>query len=251
MFNFIRKKISAYILKKTTENKTIDIVEVRTQEIGLTSVITETDIKITNSFFLTITILSIETKLLNRNGIEIGSMNYHQQQKLKGKSELILTATSKISIITSIFQAISQLLAHPIKMRSVGVSKIKILWFTIEIPVDDYFEIHPSKVKITKDLTEEEKAERAIKQKERAEKQALDKAIRKEKILQRRHGENYISKEERIAMNDKDIELDNEKINIVLDENVIDQIPEIDNISITENSIIEIKKEASDDVLLS
>ena len=249
MFDFIKKKINAFILKKATENKTIDIVEVRTQEIGLTSVITETDIKITNSFFLPITILSIETKLLNRNGIEIGSMNYHQPQKLKGKSELILTATSKISIITSIFQAISQLLAHPIKMRSVGVSKIKILWFTIEIPVDDYFEIHPSKVKITKDLTEEEKAERAIKQKERAEKQAIEKAARKEKILQRRHGENYISKEERIAVNDKDIELDNEQINIVLDENVIDQIPEIDNISITENSVTEIKNKQSNDDL--
>jgi len=58
MFDFIKKKINAFILKKATENKTIDIVEVRTQEIGLTSVITETDIKITNSFFLPITILS-------------------------------------------------------------------------------------------------------------------------------------------------------------------------------------------------
>lgn len=258
MFNFIRKKISAYILKKATENKTIDIVEVRTQEIGLTSVITETDIKITNSFFLPITILSIETVLLNRNGIEIGSMNYKKPQKLKGKSELILTATSKISIITSIFQAISQLLAQPIKMRSVGVSKIKILWFKIEIPVDDYFEIHPSKVKIVKDLTEEEKAERAIKQKERAAKQAIDKAIRKEKILQRRHGENYISKEERLKINheqstknDEEIEVNNDEINIVLDENIIDQIPEIDNISIEENSTTEIKKEANNDGLLS
>ena len=54
MFDFIKKKINAFILKKATENKTIDIVEVRTQEIGLTSVITETDIKITNSFFLPI-----------------------------------------------------------------------------------------------------------------------------------------------------------------------------------------------------
>ena len=205
-----------------------------------------------------ITILSIETILLNRNGIEIGAMNYNKPQKLKGKSELILTATSKISIITSIFQAISQLLAQPIKMRSVGISKIKILWFTIEIPVDDYFEIHPSKVKIVKDLTEEEKAERAIKQKERAEKQAIDKAIRKEKILKRRHGENYISKEERLKINDKQptkndekIEVNNDEINIVLDSTIIDQIPEIETITATENSTTAIKNAANSDELLS
>ena len=50
-------------------------------------------------------------------------------------------------------------------------------------------------------------------------------------------------------MNDKDIELDNEQINIVLDENVIDQIPEIDNISITENSVTEIKNKQNNDDL--
>lgn len=239
ILQFIKQKISAYILKKATQNKTIDIVEVRTQEIGLTSVITETDIRIKNSFFLPITILSIETKLLNRDGVEIGAMNYKQPQKLKGNSELILTATSRISIITSIFQAISQLFAHSIKMRSVGVSKIKVFWFTIEIPVDDYFEVHPSKVKIVKDLTEEEKAERAIKQKERMEKQAIEKAVRKEKILQRRHGANYIPKEERLminkdekgTMNDERLTMNDEEaiketttIDIILDDNIIEQI---------------------------
>lgn len=235
IWKYIKQKISVYVVKKATETKTIDIVEVRTQEIGLTSVITETDIRIKNSFFLPFTILSIETKLLNRDGVHIGSMSYNHPQKLKAKSELILTATSKISIITSIFQAISQLFAQSIKMHSVGVSKIKILWFIIEIPVDDYFEIHPSKVKIVKDLTEEEKAERAIKQKERAAKQAIERAARKEKLLKRRHGENYISKDVRQAQSDirqtqSDEQIltpENDTINIVLDENIIEQIPEI------------------------
>ena len=70
MIRYIKHKIKAYILKKATANKMIDIVEVRTQEIGLTSVRTETDIRIKNSFFLPITILSIK--------IPVQQMQLHQ-----------------------------------------------------------------------------------------------------------------------------------------------------------------------------
>lgn len=208
MISYIKHKIKAYILKKATANKMIDIVEVRTQEIGITSVKTETDIRIKNSFFLPITILSIKTDLLNRDGLKVGKMSYEKPTRIKGHQDEVLTTMSEISIITSLFQAISSLLSQHIKMQSVGVAQVKFLWWIIQIPVNDFFEIHPSKLKITKPETEEERLvrlqkEAAWKQKYEAEK-AQRKTARKEKeaawkeeLLKRRYKENYIPKEQR------------------------------------------------------
>lgn len=255
MFEFIKSKIKAFILKKASSNKMIDIVEVRTKEIGLTQVTTETDIRIVNSFLLPITILSIHTDLLNRDGMKIGSMLYDHPQKIKGNSNEILTTLSQISIITSLFQAISTLLMQDINMRSVGFAKVKILWWTIDIPVDDTFIIHPKKVKIVKDLTEEEikareeeKLVRArdneiksvLKEQERDARnveRALRNAARKEAILKRRYKENYIPKAERrklekIQAQKEIIKEDNsigENIEVVLDENAIQQMAKEDS----------------------
>jgi guanylate kinase len=96
-------------------------------------------------------------------------------------------------------------------MRSVGVARIKILWFIIEIPIDDTFIIHPKKVKIIKDLTEEEKLviehdqeiNSVIRQQERESKNieiALRNAERKERMLKDRYKDNYISKAERLKL---------------------------------------------------
>lgn len=227
MYDFIKNKIKAFIISKASANKMIDIVEVRTREIGLTQVTTETDIRIVNSFFLPLTILSIKTELMNRDGLKVGSMSYEQPQKIKGKSDEILTATSQISIITSLFQALTTLLMQDIHMRSVGVARIKILWFITEIPIDDTFIIHPKKVKIIKDLTDEEKLVIAhdqeinsvIRQQEIESKNieiALRNAERKERMLKDRYKDNYISKAERLKLakqaknNDK---IENETVN--------------------------------------
>ncbi|MBK9330511.1 MAG: hypothetical protein IPM95_14720 [Sphingobacteriales bacterium] len=72
----ITDRIKAYIVVRASRGKMIDIVEVRTKEIGLTKVVTETDIRIQNSFFLPITIVSIQTDLLNRDGLKVGRMSY-------------------------------------------------------------------------------------------------------------------------------------------------------------------------------
>lgn len=212
-----------FVLKRASANKMIDIVEVRTKEIGLTQVTTETDIRITNSFFLPITILSLKTDLLNRDGLKVGRMSYETPQKIKGKSEEVLTTISQISIITSLFQALSSLLAQRIAMQSVGIAKVKFLWWIFEIPINDTFEIHPSKLKIVRELTEEEikarEEQRLIKAHDneiknvlkaedneiRKIKMAQKNAERKEAILKRRHKENYVAKEERLrqAQSDK------------------------------------------------
>jgi hypothetical protein len=52
----------------------------------------------------------------------------------------------------------------------VGIAKIKWLWWTFEIPVHDHFEIHPNKLKIIKEETEEEKILRKKKEGEWKEK---------------------------------------------------------------------------------
>jgi len=245
MIQFIKNKIRAFVLKNASANKMIDIVEVRTKEIGLTQVTTETDIRITNSFLLPITIVSIATDLLNRDGLKIGKMNYDHPQKIKRKSDEVLTTTSQISIITSLFQALSTLLLQDINMRSVGVARIKILWFIFEIPIDDTFIIHPKKVKIIKDLTEEEIKQRAEEKLIRAqdkeindvlkeqdkETRNIEKALkyteRKERILQRRYKENYISKADRLAQkNQKRQTPENlpEEIDVILNEKAILQM---------------------------
>lgn len=166
IFQRIRQSILDNIIRKATSNHMVDIVEVRTKEIRLGSVLTETDIRITNTFFLPVTILSIHTELRNRDGMKVGRMKYDQPRKLAGHSQQILTTTSEVSIITSLFQALSTLLMQPVKMQSVGIARVKWLWWTFDIPVDDRFEIHPGKLKIVKEETEEER--QARKQKERA-----------------------------------------------------------------------------------
>lgn len=256
ILQYIKKKLAAYILSKSSGKKMIDIVEVRTKEIGLTSVKTETDIKIVNSFFLPITILSIQTDLLNRDGLKVGRMNYVQHQKIKGNSEEILTTNSEISIITSLFQALSTLLAQSIKMQSVGVAKIKFLWWTFDIPIDDYFEIHPSKLKIVKPETEEERLLRLekeaawkIKNKALQEKRAIEKnekhAIRKEEILKRRHKENYIPKDKRTSVNtteEQPVETEEtpDLFEVVLDEETIHKMAdEVSDKSLSEQDEID------------
>ena len=209
----IKNKIKAYIIKRATKHKAVDIVEVRTKQVGLLSVQSETDLLIKNSFFLPYTLLSIQTDLLNKDGLKVGKMTFNKPTKVKGNSELVFTTSSEISIITSLFQALSNLLSQTIWMRSVGIATVKILWFTIELPVDDVFEIHPSKLKIVKDETEEErtirlqkeaawKAKYELEKKKRKIERAEKRAEWKEDILKRRYKENYIPKEQRLTMND-------------------------------------------------
>lgn len=239
IFQKINNAIKRYIIKRATQHKAVDIVEVRTKQISLLSVFTETDLCLKNTFFLPYTLLSIKTDLLNKDGIKVGKMNYDKPTKVKGKSELVFTTNSEISIITSVFQAISNLLSQNIWMRSVGIATIKFLWFTVELPVDDIFEIHPTKLKILKEETEEEKflrlqreeqrreqrkimeaekkekqairdaekkeqrevklAERKEKKTERKDQQKERRATYKEKLLKRKYKDNYIPKEVRHA----------------------------------------------------
>lgn len=225
MFQFIINKVRAFVIRKTEKHKLIDIVEVRTKEIGLTSVKTETDIRIRNSFFLSIKVLSIHTDLLNRDGIKIGRLGYEHPIKIKSKSDAILTTNSEISIITSLFQVISSILSHPIRIQSVGVAQIQFLWWIFEIPVNDAFEIHPSKLKIIKEETPEEralrleneekrKAERELKSVERKENRIERRAENKEKWLKRKHKENYIPKEIRHGQNSENNEVEKPEENI-------------------------------------
>ena len=226
MIQFIITKIRAFVIRKTVKHKLIDIVEVRTKEIGLTSVKTETDIRIQNSFILSIKVLSIQTDLLNRDGIKVGHLSYEHPIKIKSKSDAILTTNSEISIITSLFQVISSILSHPIRVQSVGVAQIQFLWWVFEIPVNDAFEIHPSKLKIIKEETPEErasrleneakrKAERELKSEERKENRMERRAERKENILKRKYKEDYIPKEIRHGQNPENngIEKPQENIN--------------------------------------
>jgi hypothetical protein len=210
----IKNRIRHFIVQRASSGM-IDIVEVRTKEIRLTSVITETDIRIQNSFFLPITILSIETDLFNRDGLKVGRMKYDHPKRIAGNSNTLLTTISEISIITSLFQALSTLLLQNISMQSVGTAKVKLLWWTFDIPVDDAFQIHPSKLKIVKDETEEEKIQRMQRSEEWKEKQKMLKEKRKEKrderkenMLKEKHGENYIPKDHRKRSKEKEVEID-------------------------------------------
>ncbi len=269
MIQFIKDKIKAFVVKKATANKMIDIVEVRTKDIGLTQVTTETDIRISNSFFLPISILSIKTDLLNRDGLKVGRMSYDVPRKIKGNSHEVLTTTSQISIITSLFQALSSLLSQHITMQSVGVASIKFLWWTFEIPVNDFFEIHPSKLKIVRELTEEElkarEEERLIRAHDKEIKTVLkqqDKALRdietakrraerKEEILKRRYKDNYIPKEERQQLQESPqaeeinftVELDSTAIQQMADAS---KVSENTDVSTQNNSTIQTEKSTTD-----
>lgn len=226
--------LKRYIIKRASEHKAVDIVEVRTKQIGLLSVRSETDLCIRNSFFLPYTLLSIETDLLNKDGLKVGKMTFDKATKVKAKSELVFTTTSEISIITSLFQALSNLLSQTIWMRSVGIAKVKVLWFTVELPVDDVFEIQPSKLKITKEETEEEKAARLEKEavwkakyeteKEQRKRESIEKREAwKEEILKKRYKENYIPKDQRALLKKEQnpmIETLSED-KVVADENIV------------------------------
>ncbi len=234
MLNWINSKIIALIKKQASKHHNVDIVEVRTKEIGLLSVKTETIIKLTNSFFLPIEILNINTELRNGEGLVVGRMVYNTPQKISKKSSVTLIANSEISSISSIFHAISNILSQPIFMHSVGTATIKFLWWEVTIDVDDTFDILPHQLKIGKQETEEEKIIRQQKEQERKEIRELEKTQReaqqrilrqkrKEKILKARHGDNYIPKEER--------RLKKEESEVVEDEIIIEDVNlEITNI---------------------
>lgn len=243
----VNNVIKRYIIKRAAAHKAVDIVEVRTKQLGLLSVLSETDLCIKNSFFLPYTLISIKTNLLNKDGLRVGKMLFDTPTKVKGNSELIFTTTSEISIITSLFQALSNLLSQPIWMRSVGIATVKVLWFTVELPVDDIFEIHPSKLKVLKEETEEEKTirlqkEAAWKEKYNAEKEKrkIEREVKrsewKEELLKRKYKENYIPKEQRMAVNNEPLAIndDNDNLKIEFNETLVNtDIPEprIDNIA--------------------
>lgn len=256
MFSRLNKIIKSYIIKHATQHRAVDIIEVRTKEYGLLSVKTETVLKLINSFFLPITLIAIHTDLVNRDGIKVGKMDYIHPIRLKSKSETIITTQSEISSITSIFQALTNLLAQPIYMRSIGTATLKFLWWTVEIEVDDVFEIHPSKLKIRKDETEEERVARLQREEERKARMAIEReerkqqekersALRKETILKRRHKENYIPKEERNKAtiieeqteNTEHIILEsNERNEIEITSLALDTEINVDNVELKENS---------------
>lgn len=194
MFKWINNKIRRYIIKRANEQRSVDIIEVKVKEIGLLSVKSETKIRFENSFFLPIKIISINTELYNGT-VVVGEMNYETPQIIPKKSFIEITTISEISIITSFFQMLSNLLAQPISLRSVGIARLKILWWEVEIPVDDTFKILPHQLKVKKEETEEEKAQRLIQEEARKIKRIEEKAIQKEAILKRRHKKNYVPKE--------------------------------------------------------
>lgn len=194
MFKWINNKIRQYIIKRASEQRSVDIIEVKVKEIGLLSVKSETRIRFENTFFLPIEIISIKTELYNGTVI-VGEMNYETPQVIPKKSFIEITTISEISIITSFFQMLSNLLAQPISLRSVGIARLKILWWEVEIPIDDTFKILPHQLKVKKEETEEEKEQRLIQEEARRIKRMEEKANQKEAILKRRHRENYVPKE--------------------------------------------------------
>jgi hypothetical protein len=228
MFKYIRKLILGYILRRATEKKMVDILQIRTKSINLTYVDLETDIKISNSFFLPVKILEIKTDLLNTAGMKVGLMHYNKIGKIKGKQDVVFTAHTKLSNITAFFNLISRFLTLNITMHSVGIARIKVLWFEVEIPVDDTFEIEPHQLKITEPLTSEQKAEIKEKQRIREEKYKLKKAERQQRRLERREEwerrrhERYLQIEENEDENS--IEFTEEAPNtIYIDEHILDK----------------------------
>lgn len=181
--NFLYKWIHRRVVQFASGNRAFDIIEVRTKELTLTYVNTETDIRIRNDFFLPITILSIETDIINSAGTRVGKMSYCEPKRLKGHSSAVFTTRSKLSNITAFFHALQHLLAMPVSMRSVGTAQIKLLWWTFAIPVDDTFELRSSQVRLTEPVSEEEKKRRTEKreqQKAEREKRKQEKGDRKQ-----------------------------------------------------------------------
>ena len=95
--------------------------------------------------------------------------------KIKRKENAILTTASEISIITSLFQALSSILSHPIKIQSVGIARLKFLWWTFKIPLNDAFEIHPSKVKLLKKKVKRKNDDKNTKEEEQKKSSILKK----------------------------------------------------------------------------
>lgn len=182
MFGFIKRWIHKIVIKQAQSRPMVDIIEVRTKKIGLTQVETETDIRITNSFFLPIKILSIVTDVYNSSDLVIGKMNYHYPKKIKGNSSEIFTTTTHLSNISAFFQALNHLLSFSVQMRSIGTCIIQFLWWQFEVPVDDRFEVKPNQVKIVEPMTEEEKEAKALKRAERQKE--LEAQLEKQKAKQ-------------------------------------------------------------------
>lgn len=208
----IRQKIVDFIVKKAIENRTIDILEVRTKAINLTYVDLETDIKISNSFFLPIKVLEIKTDIVNTAELKIGALHYNKVQKIKGHQSAIFTTHTQISNITALFNLISKLLTLSIKMRSVGVAKIKVFWFVVEIPIDDVFEIKSHQLRIIGELTPEEKAEREALKKIKKDAYEQKKTERKQKRLEIKEKKKHKSAESEDAENTLDIAINEDAL---------------------------------------
>jgi hypothetical protein len=219
LFNYIKQKIHQYIIKKATAEKLVDIVEVRTKALNLTYVNLETDIKIVNNFFLPIKVLEIKVDIVNANDLKVGIMTYHEMKEIKGNTEMIFTTQSKMSNITAFFNLLSRLLTLKISIRSVGYAKIKVLWFVVDVPVDDTFEILPSQLKVVEELSEEEKQKLA-------EEKRIRKEIREQKRLEKlaylekkKTAYKQNSSTENIILKDENSDLE-----IEIDENVLDKL---------------------------
>jgi hypothetical protein len=219
LFNYIKQKIHQYIIKKATAEKLVDIVEVRTKALNLTYVNLETDIKIVNNFFLPIKVLEIKVDIVNANDLKVGIMTYHEMKEIKGNTEMIFTTQSKMSNITAFFNLLSRLLTLKISIRSVGYAKIKVLWFVVDVPVDDTFEILPSQLKVVEELSEEEKQKLA-------EEKRIRKEIREQKRLEKlaylekkKTAYKQTSTTENIILKDENSDLE-----IEIDENVLDKL---------------------------
>ena len=208
----IRHKIVDFIVKKAIENRTVDILEVRTKAINLTYVDLETDIKISNSFFLPIKVLEIKTDIINTAELKIGALHYDKVQKIKGHQSAIFTTHTQISNITALFNLISKLLTLSIKMRSVGIAKIKVFWFVVDIPVDDVFEIKSHQLRIIGELTAEEKAARE--EQKKVKKDAYEQKIteRKQKRLEIKEQKKQKSEDMKDAENTMDITINEDAL---------------------------------------
>lgn len=208
----IRQKIVDFIVKKAIENRTVDILEVRTKAINLTYVDLETDIKISNSFFLPIKVLEIKTDIINTAELKIGALHYDKVQKIKGHQSAIFTTHTQISNITALFNLISKLLTLSIKMRSVGIAKIKVFWFVVDIPVDDVFEIKSHQLRIIGELTAEEKAAREEQKKVKKDAYEQKKTERKQKRLEIKEQKKQKSEDMKDAENTMDITINEDAL---------------------------------------
>lgn len=220
-------RIKNYIILKASKDRIIDILQIRTKSLNLTYVDLETDIQITNTFFLPIKILEINADVLNTSGLKVGILKYQNERKIKSNQKEIFTTHTQISNITAIFNLISKLLTLSITMRSVGWAKIKIFGFVVDVPFDDTFEILPNQLKIIEDLSPEEKAKLEEDKKIRKEMYEQRKAERKQKYLskkaereekKRERMEEKLNKQNQKNLDNLDIIIDEESIKTIKNE---------------------------------